>query len=62
MTEFWDRMDLALGHGYARSWAHDHVLSSLGGRTAEQALTEGEEAKFVWRAVHAELNLPSSTR
>ncbi len=62
MTDFWERMDIALGADYAASWAHDQVISSLRGRTVEQALVEGEDAKLVWRAVHAELNLPTSTR
>ncbi len=62
MTDFWERMGIALGADYAASWAHDQVISSLRGRTVEQALVEGEDAKLVWRAVHAELNLPASTR
>ncbi|MEI6624587.1 MAG: DUF3046 domain-containing protein [Actinomycetes bacterium] len=28
----------------------------------EQALTAGEDVKFVWRAVHRELELPPSAR
>lgn len=51
MTEFWRRMDLVFGAGYARSWARDHVLAELSGRTVEQALAEGESAKRVWAAV-----------
>ncbi len=62
MTDFWERMGIALGADYAASWAHDQVISSLHGRTVEQALVEGEDTKLVWRAVHSELNLPASTR
>ncbi|HVM27774.1 MAG TPA: DUF3046 domain-containing protein [Mycobacteriales bacterium] len=54
LSEFWARMDARLGVGYARSWAADHVLSGLGGRTVVQALADGVEARTVWRAVHDE--------
>ncbi|HET8969924.1 MAG TPA: DUF3046 domain-containing protein [Candidatus Nanopelagicales bacterium] len=62
LTEFWRRMDVALTPGYAGSWAHDHVLAELGGRTVEQALAAGVDALTVWRAVHAELELPARDR
>lgn len=62
MTEFWQRMDKHLGPSYARSWAADQVLAGLDGRTVEQALEQGEDAKTVWRAVHAALRLPVSER
>jgi len=55
-------MDRHLGPSYARSWATDQVLEGLGGRTVEQALEQGEDAKKVWRAVHAALHLPPSER
>ncbi|WP_091728506.1 DUF3046 domain-containing protein [Nocardioides scoriae] len=61
-TEFWTRMDAALGDGYARLWAESHVLASLGGRSATEALDAGEAPKVVWRAVWAELGLPSTDR
>lgn len=41
LTEFWERMEEALGAGYYRSWAQDHVLPELGGRTVNQALSQG---------------------
>lgn len=62
LTDFWDRMERALPPGYARSWAHDQVLPELGGRTVEQALAQGEDALVVWRAVHANLELPARDR
>jgi hypothetical protein len=62
LTEFWRRLDSALGPGYSRSWASDHVLAALGGRTVEQAIAAGEETVTVWRAVHAELGLHPSDR
>ena len=61
-TEFWARMESALGPTYARSWAQQHVLRELGGRTAEEALAAGEPPKTVWRAVWAELGLPPRDR
>lgn len=51
LTEFWRRMDTRFGVTYARSYAADMVLSTLGGRTVLQALEQGEDAKTVWRAV-----------
>ena len=61
-TEFWSRMEEALGSSYARFWAAQHVLSGLGGRTVEQALADGEPAKDVWRAVWRDLDLPARDR
>jgi Protein of unknown function (DUF3046) len=61
-TEFWARMEDALGASYARSWAGQHVLGALGGRTVQESLTAGEAPKVVWRAVWAELELPPRDR
>lgn len=57
-SEFWDRLDLALGTGFSRVWADTHVMSALGGRTTQQALDAGLSPKEVWRVVWAELGLP----
>lgn len=62
LTDFWERMEAALPPGYARSWAHDHVLGELGGRTVDQALAQGEDTLLVWRAVHRALELPARDR
>jgi hypothetical protein len=62
LTEFWTRMDSALGSAYARSWAHQHVLSGLGERTVEEALADGWDAKAVWREVWKALELPARDR
>lgn len=61
-TDFWERMEAHLGSAYARSYARDQVLSQLGGRTVEQALNDGDDAKDVWRAVVAALSLPARYR
>lgn len=61
-TEFWARMESALGPAYARAWAHEHVIAGLDGRTVEQALAAGETPKTVWRAVWKSLGLPPSEK
>ena len=61
-TEFWARMEHALGPAYAHSWAQRYVIAALGGRTAEEALAAGYDPKEVWRAVHAALELPARDR
>jgi hypothetical protein len=62
LTEFWDLMREQFGDVYAESVAKDYVLSSLGGRTVNQALADGEDAKVVWRAVCETFNVPESLR
>jgi DUF3046 family protein len=62
LTEFWRRMRAEFGETYADSLARDHVIAELGGRTVEQALAQGEDAKTVWRAVCSAMNLPPSRR
>lgn len=57
LTDFWERMENALGAGYARSWAADFHVPDLGGRTVDQALEQGEDTQIVWRAVHKTLEL-----
>lgn len=61
-TEFWDRMNAALGPAYARSWAEQFVIAELGGRTASEALGAGMQPKEVWRAVWSALELPPVDR
>jgi len=50
------------GDVYAESVAKDYVLASLGGRTVNKALADGEDAKVVWRAVCETFNVPESLR
>jgi hypothetical protein len=52
-------MEERFGVVYAGSFAADMVLSTLGSRTVEQALAEGEPVKDVWRAVCAHLEQPA---
>ena len=51
-----------VGEAYAPVWARQQVMSSLGGRTVEEALAGGVSPKEVWRAVVAQLHLPESER
>jgi hypothetical protein len=61
-TEFWTRMEHALGAAYARTWAQQQVISDLGHRTVTEALDDGEPPKRVWRAVWERLDLPPSEK
>lgn len=61
-TEFWARMESALGPAYARSWAQQFVIGELGERTACEALDAGVPPKTVWAAVWRALELPASER
>ena len=61
-TEFWARMDHALGSAYARTWAEQQVISTLDHRTVTEALAAGESPKRVWLAVWERLGLPASER
>lgn len=59
LTTFWDRMREHFGEAYADSIAQDYVLSNLDGRTVNDALADGVDAKTVWRAVCATFDVPS---
>lgn len=62
LTEFWKRMETRFGAAYARSYAADQVLATLGGRTVDRALADGDDAKLVWRAVCDATDAPASER
>jgi len=62
LTDFWERMRRSFGESYADSLARDHVLAALQGRTVEQALSDGVDAKMVWRAVCSEFEVPARER
>jgi len=61
-SEFWERMERHLGGAYAHVWASTQSLGELGSRTPIEALDSGTDPKVVWRAVHANLQLPASER
>jgi hypothetical protein len=50
------------GAAYADSFARDHVMSELGGRTVYEALEAGWDAKDVWRGVCAAVEVPEHLR
>lgn len=62
LTVFWERMADHFGPGYADTFARDHVMAELGGRTVHEALNSGWEAKDVWRVVCAVMNVPGEKR
>ncbi|MER6630497.1 DUF3046 domain-containing protein [Streptomyces sp. NPDC000987] len=62
LTVFWQRMAEHFGPEYADTFARDHVMAQLGGRTVHQALDEGWEAKEVWRVVCAVMDVPGEKR
>lgn len=61
-TEFWRRMEAALGPAYAHAWSEQFVIGELGERTVAEALQAGEPPKRVWAAVWRSLQLPASER
>lgn len=61
-TDFWTRMERRFGAAYARSYAMDQVLSTLGSRTVNEALAAGDDPKDVWRAVCDAVSAPAAER
>lgn len=61
-TVFRRLMAEEFGQPRASTLAADHVLSALGGRTSDQALAAGVEAKAVWVAVCDEFEVPPERR
>jgi hypothetical protein len=62
LTVFWQKMHAQFGELYAQSVAQDFVLASLGGRTVNQAIADGEEPKVIWRAVCDAFQVPERQR
>ncbi|HWD06366.1 MAG TPA: DUF3046 domain-containing protein [Amycolatopsis sp.] len=62
ITVFRRLMADEFGAGRAEVLAHDHVLSGLGGRTVEQALSAGIPAKQIWREVCEAFEIPPERR
>lgn len=55
-------MRAQFGEAYATSVAKDFVIASLGERTVDKALADGEDAKVVWRAVCETFDVPDALR
>lgn len=62
LTVFWDRMTDYFGAAYVDSFARDHVMSELGGRTVHEALDAGWDTKDVWKGVCEAMGVPVEQR
>ena len=60
-SEFWTAITDTFG-AYGHSLAKDMVLGPLGGRTAEEALADGEPPGRVWAAICEVNDLPDYVR
>ncbi|MDQ1288218.1 MAG: hypothetical protein QG622_1783 [Actinomycetota bacterium] len=58
MSEFWALVDGEFGPGQGRVLVRDHVVGTLGNRSAEQALAAGEDERSVWFALCEDLQVP----
>ena len=61
-AELWQRLERHLGDGYVRTWAEQHSLVELDGRTVVESLAAGLPYKRIWRAVWRALELPARER
>jgi hypothetical protein len=62
LTQFRELMDEEFGPVRAAAVSRDHVLADLGGRTVEEALEAGIDARRVWRAVCDAYDVPPARR
>jgi hypothetical protein len=62
MQDFWARMREQFGSLRAETMARDHVFSSLGGRSAVDAIDAGLPVRSVWLAVCEEFDVPRKDR
>ncbi|CAN3128473.1 DUF3046 domain-containing protein [Mycobacterium sp. smrl_JER01] len=58
LTEFQELVEGQFGAVRASSMLMDHVLTSIGGRTAAQAIEDGVDPREVWRALCADFDVP----
>lgn len=62
ITVFRNLMAREFGEVRADTLARDHVFSSLGGRTVDQALEAGLQPKEIWRVVCDAFEVPPDRR
>jgi hypothetical protein len=62
LQEFWSRLDDQFGPLRAQSVARDQVFSSLGGRTAVDAIEAGLPVRKVWLAICEAFDVPRKDR
>ncbi|MBP1158348.1 hypothetical protein ABIC28_001116 [Rhodococcus sp. PvR044] len=58
LTEFNEMVHSEFGRLYGDSLLVDHVLISLDGKTAAEAIEAGRDPREVWRALCAEFEVP----
>ena len=62
LQEFWSRLSEQFGAMRAETVARDHVFSSLGGRSAVDAIDAGLPVRKVWLAICEEFEVPQKLR
>jgi hypothetical protein len=62
LSEFRTAVADEFGEGYGRVLTSDLVLGSLGGHTAEQALSRGHNIREVWLALCEATDVPAERR
>jgi len=62
LQEFWSRLADHFGSMRAETVARDHVFSSLGGRSAVEAIEAGLPVRRVWLAICEEFEVPPKLR
>lgn len=62
LTQFRELMETEFGAARAAAVTRDHVFAQLGGRTVEQALEFGIDAREVWKAVCETYDVPPARR
>lgn len=62
LTEFHDLVRDEFGQIRGDSILVDHVILSLGGKTAVDAIEDGLDPKAVWRALCDEFDVPPQRR
>ena len=62
LTEFHERVREEFGQVRGDSMLIDHVLQSLDGMTAAEAVEAGWEPREVWRALCVEFDVPPARR
>jgi hypothetical protein len=62
LSQFWTLIDEEFGPAQGRALVRDHVLASLGQRTAAQAMEAGEPLRQVWLALCEDLDVPPERR
>lgn len=58
LTEFRERVAARFGTAYGATVLTDHVLASVGGKTALQAIEDGVEPRDVWWALCSDFDVP----